>query len=191
VEVLHPRKENPCRLPNPAELVVMMANPSQLEKASQTYEQFHGESAPHIDEFHEPSPRAVTLAELGTMIELQVKRPVGWKWGSIDFTGKGVRLASTPDGQLYLVEGDQKISRGQLTNLGADNSKQLIDLGECMLIAYRARKAQVDGIASNYEHKFGEETGVRPRLMYDKRGREPRICFVGGEYTVRPEGIVN
>jgi hypothetical protein len=203
VEVLHPAHENPCRIPNPAELLVMTANPaellvmganpdSKLEGASRTYEEFHGESGKHIDEIHEPSPRPMTLAELGTLIELRVKRPTGWKWGSFDFTGRGVRLASNVAGtQLYFVDGDQKVSRGELTHLGADNSKELIDLGECLLIAYRARKMQVNGVATNYEHNFGEETGVRPRLMYDRRGPAPRLYLNGGAYRVEARGIIN
>jgi hypothetical protein len=200
------RKKNPAELvvmaANPAELVVLGANPgkkkgrknpdSKLEGASRTYEEFHGEPGKHIDEIQEPTPRPVTLAELGELLELQVKRPVGWKWGSLDFQGKGVRLASNVEGtQLYLVDGDQKISRGQLTHLGADNSKQLIDLGEATLIAYRARKMQVNGVAANYEHNFGEETGVRPRLTYDCRGPQPRILISGGQYHVEARGIVN
>ena len=177
---------------NPAELMVMVANPSDLEGASRSYEEFHGESAKHVDELHEPSPRPVTLAELGTLLELRVRRTVGWKWGSLDFDGRGVRLASNVAGtQLYLVDGDQKISRGQLTRLGADNSKELVDLGEATLIAYRARKMQVNGVAANYEHNFGEETGVRPRLMYDRRGPMPRLYLSGGEYRVEARGIVN
>lgn len=177
---------------NPSELVLLGANPGGVESASRTYEDFHGESAQHVDTLDEPSPRPVTLAELGTLIELRVKRPVGWKWGSFDFTGRGVRLASNVAGtQLYLVDGEQKISRGQLTHLSADNSKELIDLGEATLIAYRARKMQVNGVASNYEHNFGEETGVRPRLMYDRRGPAPRLYLTGGAYRVEARGIIN
>lgn len=178
---------------NPAELVVMGANPdSDLEQGSQLYQEFHGEAAEHIDEIHEPSPRPANLTELGDLLELQVKRATGWKWGSLDFTGRKVKLASNVDGkQLYFISGEQKISRGELTELGADNSKELIDLGEAMLIAYRARKVHIHGIAANYEHKFGEETGVRPRLMYDRRGPAPRLYLAGGEYRVEAAGIIN
>lgn len=206
LEVLHPAREsNPCRLPNPAELVVMMANPSYLpherplpgasrsvEEASDAYQEFHGERSQHIDEITEPSPRAVTLSEIGQLIELRVIRPVGWKWGSIDFAARGVRVAQNIEGtQLFFVEGDQKISRGELTNLGADNSKQLVDLGYAAYIAYRTRKSQVNGIMATYEHNFGEETGVRPRLMYDARKPKPRIYLAGGEYRVTAAGIEN
>jgi hypothetical protein len=179
---------------NPAELVVMGGNPSDGKKASagRKYEEFHGTSPDYVDEYHEPSPRPSTLAELGDLIELKVKRPTGWKWGEFDFTGRGVKLASTSSGtQLYLIGGNQKISRGELTHLGADNKKELIDLGEATYIAYRTRKALVDGKLATYEHCFGEVSGVRPRLMYDRRGPAPRIYFSGGEYRVEAPGIIN
>jgi len=180
---------------NPAELVLMGGNPApsaRLDAAGDAYRDFHGEDPKRVDEIHEPSPRPVTLAELGTLLELRVKRPTGWKWGSFDFTGRKVRLAATIKGsQLYFIGGDQKVSRGELTHLGADNSKELIDLGECLLIAYRARKMQVNGVEANYEHNFGEETGVRPRLMYDRRGPMPRLFLSGGAYRVESRGIIN
>jgi hypothetical protein len=191
---------------NPAELVLMGANPgkkrgrkkgrrnpdSKLERASRMYEEFHGEPGKHVDEYIEPTPRPATLSELGDLIELQVKRTPGWKWAVFDFTGCGVKLAGNAQGtQLYFVSGDQKVSRGELSHVGADNSKELIDLGEAMIIAYRAKKSQLDGIPANYEHKFGEETGVRPRLMYDRRGPSPRLFLTGGEYRIEAAGIIN
>jgi hypothetical protein len=190
------RKKNPSELvlmaANPAELIALGANPGRVQSAGDAYEEFHGEAPKHVDTYDEPSPRPATLAELGMLIELRVRRPVGWKWGSLDFRGKGIKLAQNIGGtQLYFIGGDQKISRGQLTMIGADNHKELIDLGEATLIAYRARKMQVNGIATTYEHNFGEETGVRPRLMYDKRGPQPRLQIVGGEYHVEGRGIIN
>lgn len=173
----------------------MAANPGPTRKevvAGELYERFHGEPPKHVDEYHEPSPRPATLTELGDLLELRIERVNGWKWGSLDFTGQGIKVASNAAGrQLYLVGGNQKISRGQLTNLGVDNSKDLIDLGEARYIAYRAKKQQVNGIASDYEHGLGEETGVGPRLIYDRRGPEPRILFSGGEYRIEGVGIVN
>ena len=172
----------------------MMANPdgnaAQGHKASALYEQFHGSPGKHIDEYHEPSPRSVTMTELGDLLELRVKTDVGWKWRSLDFAGEGIKVASNAAGkQIYFIGGDQRIR--SLTPFGADRSKELIDLGECCYIAYRAKKAHVNGIASNYEHRLGEETGRCPRLVYDRRGREPRLYFTGGEYHVEAAGIVN
>jgi hypothetical protein len=197
VEVLHPVHENPCRLPNPSELVVMMANPhngsgSQLEGATEVCEGFRGAPCDHVETYQEPEPQPRTLGQLGTLVELRVKRPTGWKWGELDFKGQSIQMGGNAGArQIYFVGGNQKISRGQLTDLGVDNSKELIDLGDAMYIAYRQKKAQVDNIMSTYEHNFGEETGVRPRLIYDRRGPEPRLFLAGGEYTITPEGIHN
>lgn len=193
------RKPNPAELvvmgANPAELVVLGANPQsggQLEQATQMCEDFRGSPCDYVDHIEEPSPRAMTLAQLGKLQQLEVKRPTGWKWGELDFSQKDVIVTANPTGtQIYFIGGDQRISRGQLTYLGADNSKELIDLGETMLIAYRANKAHVNGIASDYGHNFGERTGVRPRLMYDRRGPQPRLFLVGGEYIAKIEGIDN
>jgi len=208
LEVLHPvRETNPCRLPNPAELVVMMANPDsevgtdvseeQLQRhglrgASEMCADFRGEPCPDIETHEEPEPRPQTLAQLGVLLDLYVKRDAGWKWGHIELTGRDIRVAANPPGtQIYFVGGNQKISKGELSELGVDNSKELIYLGEAMRIDYRAEKAHVNGIASGYKHDFGDVTGRRPRLMYDRRGPQPRLFLAGGEYVAKVEGIVN
>ena len=191
-EAFHSAK-NAGRLQQEGTIRQTIANPSSgLAGASQVYEEFHGEPGKHVDTYIEPEPRPANLGQLGVLVELQVKRDGGWKWGILDFTGKDVQVAgNVGHSQIYFVGGDQKITRGQLTHLGVDNSKEMLDLGECMIIAYRAKKMHVDGIASDYEHKFGDATGRRPRLMYDRRGPQGRLFLVGGEYTIEPEGIVN
>ena len=183
---------------NPAELLVAgnpgrkrkRRNPGAGEQATELYEQFHGAPSQHIDDYSEPLPLPGTLAELGDLIELRVKCKAGWKLRSLDFAGTGIKLAGTPGGsQLYLVGGDQRLR--SFAAFDADRSKDLIDLGEATYIAYRTRKAHVDNKMATYEHEFGEETGVAPRLMYDKRTKEPRLFFVGGQYHIEGVGIVN
>jgi hypothetical protein len=198
------RKKNPAELvlmtANPAELVVMGGNPSTesqtqrrgLEGATEMCEYFRGGPCPHVDTYQEPQPRPQTLAQLGVLLDLYVKREAGWKWAVIDLKGREVKVAANPEGtQIYFIGGNQKISRGELSELGVDNSKELIDLGEAMQIGYRAKKAHVNGIDSGYDHKFGDRTGRRPRLMYDRRGPQPRIFLIGGEYIAKIEGIDN
>ena len=41
---------------------------------------------------------------------------------------------------------------------------------------------------SNYIHRFGEETGIRPMICADRTGR---IWFAGGDYTCPTAGITN
>jgi hypothetical protein len=193
VSILHPRSEhNPCEV-NPAELIIVGANPSvgaNPASAEQLYEEFHGAPARRETEYEEPSAPRETLTELGDMILLTLLRVRGYKWGEIDFAGCGVKLASNAKGtQISLVGGDQSLTRGTITDLGGDNSKDLVDLGEALIIEYRTKKKLAGGIPANYEHNFGEESGRRPQVMYDQRTK--RIQFVGGEYTVAAPGIIN
>jgi hypothetical protein len=179
---------------NPAELLIMGANPASAAEmaAGQQYEQFHGAAPKHVDGYHEPEPRPATLSEIGDLIELRAERFTGWKWGSLDFTGRGVKVAQNIAGtQIYFVGGNQKLTRGDFSCMGADCSKDLINLGSCRYIAYRTKKAQLDGIRATYEHGFGEETQQYPVLMYDKRGLEPRLYLIGGAYRIEARGIVN
>lgn len=202
LEVLHPMNENPgCRYSNPAELVVMMnpsgaelvvmgANPAEAETATRKYEEFHGLPSEYIDEHDEPTPRSRSLAELGDLLEIRVKSNAGWKWRSIDLSKCGVKLASNAKGtQLYAIGGDQRLR--SFAPFDADRSKEVIDLGEARYIAYRTRKAMAGGNLASYEHALGEETGKYPRLLYDRRGSQPRLIFAGGEYRVEAPGIIN
>lgn len=179
---------------NPAELLVLGANPGGDREAAagSMYEKFHGEQPQFTDDYQEPTPRPETLTELGDLLELRVKRDAGWKEGVLDLQGCGVKLACDAAGkQLYCIGGDQRISRGMLTRLGVQNCKKIIDLGAGTYVAYRTRKSLVGGKLASYEHFLGEETGMRPRLVYDRRGPEPRILFSGGEYRVEEPGIIN
>lgn len=178
---------------NPAELLVLGANPAPaVAAAGGMYEQFHGEPPKHVDDYHEPEPRPATLTELGDLIELRIERFGGWKWASLPFQGRGVKVACNAAGtQIYFVGGDQRLSKGDFTAIGADRSKELIDLGNCRYIAYRTKKAHLDGITATYEHAFGEETKVYPRLTADKRGPVLRLLLSGGAYHVEARGIVN
>jgi hypothetical protein len=202
------RKKNPAELvlmgANPAELVVMGGNPgararrarqknsSGLAGASEVYEEFHGEPGKYVDTYIEPEPRPANLGQLGVLLDLYVKRDAGWKWGHLNLIGRDIQVAgNVGKSQIYFIGGDQKITRGELSELGVDNTKEMIDLGECMRIDYRAKKVHVDGMSSGYKHNFGDVTGRRPRLMYDRRGPQGRLFLIGGEYTIEPEGIAN
>jgi len=58
-------------------------------------------------------PRPATLAQLGVLCQLEVKRTGGWKWGELDFVGKDVQVAANPTGNADLfIGGDQKSRAG-------------------------------------------------------------------------------
>jgi hypothetical protein len=101
---------------------------------------------------------------------------------------KRVRLCCNPDGdQMYFVGGDQDV--GELAKAGMDIGFAMVDFGECIFVEYRTRKAMDQFQTVNYYHELGEETGERPHLLYSTAYK--RLCLVGGDYEVKPEGIVN
>ena len=59
----------------------------------------------------------------------------------------------------------------------------------CLSIGYRTKKSITNGRAASWKHDFGEETGRRPQVTYDKHAK--RILFSGGEYTIEAPGIIN
>ena len=63
--------------------------------------------------------------------------------------------------------------------------RALAELGRLEAVEYSTTK-KGDG-PSTYHHKFGEEGGRKPRLAVDPATRDLHI--VGGDYTVRREGI--
>jgi hypothetical protein len=161
---------------------VRRRNAAETEQAVRLFEAFHGKDASKIAEKQVSAALRKDYTALGNLIYLKVLTPVG-QAAAFHFEDDGVTLASSPDGkQLYCIGGRQNL----LPLLDeASSQKDFIDLGECLEVAYLARK-----IHSNYEpvewfHKFGERAGsTRPQLMFDKLKKQ--IFFVGGEYSIDP-----
>jgi len=122
-------------------------------------------------------------------LEYLIVKPEGGGAVQINFEGDGVKLASSPNGkQLYLIGGTQNLS-SMLDKFTDDPEKDFIDLGEGREVQYLARKIHGDFQPVSWYHKFGEENGALPRLMYDKLKR--RIFFVGGEYYIDTSNAVS
>lgn len=64
--------------------------------------------------------------------------------------------------------------------------KFAVKLGALDAVTYQTRK---DGEDALFEHTFGEEGGKRPDLVMDAATK--KLHIVGGDYDVRPEGIVD
>jgi hypothetical protein len=169
------------------------SNPTKRNYADATdlYTQFHGRG-----------PRRVTdtglsvkdydghaeLGQLGKMVSITIGGR-GWRktigWGAREAPD----LASEPDGkQLYIVGGSQNLDDG-LRALPVKTDRHMIDLGFAYQVEYFSQKRFDNFQPVTYYHAFGEDTGERPRVVYDRRKK--RIHLVGGAYKVKPEGIVN
>lgn len=155
---------------------------AELKQGADLYEQFHGKPAARIDEVELESRERKTYTKLGDLVELDIHRG-----SKLIFDKDRPVLASDPRGHQLYVLGDVVMSKESLSGYAAD--KDLIDLGEASFIVYFTRKGFDNFEPVEYKHKFGEETGERPHLLYDRRNR--RLLFAGGAYQVKPEGIVN
>ncbi len=96
-------------------------------------------------------------------------------------------MVSTPDGSnIYFLNGDQSID---LHALDVESDKDMVEIGPCSYISYKTEKGFHDFEPIVYYHEFGEEDGILPILAYDRLNKA--LFLLGGNYRVRPEGIVN
>jgi len=168
-------------------------NPSKRNYADATelYTEFHGRAPKGVKEFqvhaddYDGHPE---LGQLGRLVSLTIGDK-DWRkkieWGAREAPA----LASEPGGkQLYIIGGSQNLD-GALASLPIKASAATVKLGFAYKIEYFTQKGFDNFQPVTYYHDLGEETGERPRVVYDKRRK--RIHLVGGAYTVKPEGIVN
>lgn len=169
--------------------------------SSALYEQFHGKPSTSILEIEEEWHIHKHLAQLGTLVEIKVllnptesksnQRRATLAVPHSDSALKGVQLCSS-EGKgsktLYLIGGDQSLPLKALGFTAADE-KDLMYIGEIEEITYRTRKHFDQFKKIDYYHGLGEVSKVRPQLLY--RSRDKKLLIAGGQYDVRPEGIVN
>lgn len=160
------------------------ANPES--SAAALSEKFHGRPPKEVIEYPEDIHVHEHLTKLGTLQELIVDAPVG----KVCLSGfKGAALASSEDGrQLYIVGGDQRVNLKALGFTPADTRDSMV-LGELHRVIYRTQKGFDNFETVDYYHDLGEDTGIRPALLYSTR--DHRLSIAGGQYVVKPEGIVN
>lgn len=178
--------------------------------ATEMYTKFHGRGPNKVITQQvaslDPYSDHPELAQLGILVSLYVGEGVKMEgregmvpktvqgadnpWVRvIEFKRKPPDVCGEPGGkQLYLVGGDQDLG-DSAKSLGVDPGKDLQDLGFCYRIEYFTQKKFDNFQPVYYWHLLGEETGVYPRLIYDRRRK--LLFLTGGEYIVKPEGIVN
>jgi hypothetical protein len=158
-------------------------------------EYFTGTPATSVLVENEPHMEAGDYAQLGELLVLYVKPVAGGQVKQIAFRGasRPLVVADETARQIWFVGGDQDMSES-LAEFGAEVDVavggQVFLLGEARRIDYKQRKEHVpDPSVDEWRHEFGEETGVRPALLFDRKAK--RFLLSGGEYEIRPEGIVN
>jgi hypothetical protein len=157
--------------------------------AAALYREFHGVSSAEEVVVTEEVRYHGNLAGLGDLVEIVVKTPSGYK-AVLDFDKSGTLLCSSEDGkQLYLRGGDQSIDLDAIHMSGEEWLRDSMLLGTILKLTYRTAKKFDNLKVLDYEHKLGEESGVKPELIYDVLNNQ--LSVAGGQYDVRPEGVVN
>jgi hypothetical protein len=167
----------------------------ETQAAADLYESFHGTPSTGEVEYVETYDVPDIFAELGDLIELKVATihgkdaviaapdPDGASLSDI------VKLVSSPDGrQLYFLGGDQGLDLQKLGFAESEERHRML-IGVLYELTYQTKKKFHKLKTTQYYHGLGEETGNQPVLVYDPYNE--RMSVVGGDYHVKPEGIVN
>lgn len=157
-----------------------------LEAAERMFERFHGKKPGHVTQYEESFKYPSNFAELGELRELRIYLDEANPDFSFKQFGK-CQCVCTPDGSnIYFLGGDQSVD---LEALDIASDKDVIELGYCNFIEYFTVKGFHDFEPTRYQHPFGEENGIEPMLAYDRLNKT--LFLLGGDYRVKPEGIVN
>jgi hypothetical protein len=183
-------------------------NPTRRNYADATdlYTQFHGRGPRRVTDTKRPlsslEHNMLPVAEYGTHPELaQLGKLVSIRFGNVSKNqwGKELKWTSSDDApdlaaerkgeQLFLVGGTQTVDVSAIPWKPSKFRGAMLCLGYAYRVEYFTQKKFDNYQPVTYYHELGEETGKRPKLVYDPRKR--RLHFVYGEYVVKPEGIVN
>ena len=157
----------------------------ELSRAEELFKKFQGRDPEEIIEYMQQDVKRENYAKLGDLTKLELAGKFTIDFGKSDLP----ILASNADGtQLYIMGGNQNL-QAVIESLGADATKDYVDLGEVTQLEYFTRKKLDNFQPVYYYHELGEETGELPRLMYDQLNKQ--LHLIGGAYEVQDVGIVN
>jgi hypothetical protein len=164
-------------------------NPLQASrKARKTYEMFHGRKPKHtavavIDKKKIKLP-GTNFAKIGDLVSLTIGNH------KVSFDGDTTQPIVVTDAKakkLFFLGGNQDLRA--LKPVRKANPGGLHDMGEVSQLEYYARKKFDQFKPTVYYHELGEETGKRPKLMWDPTAKQ--MYLVGGDYKIKDVGIVN
>ena len=182
----HYGTNNPHALSNPE------TEDSEYDQALKIASLFHGRPVKEEITVTESIREHDWLWRIGPLVKLKVKL-VTKQRATFPFPAQGpamVHLMCSPDGrQLYLRDGDQELD---LEALGMEEGtkwyRDRMVIGEIKEITYRDRKKFYQFKEIDFFHLFGEETKVKPWLLYDTMNKHLEI--LGGQYHVETEDLV-
>jgi hypothetical protein len=168
----------------------------EYQQALRTAELFHGRPVKEEIEVKEAIRTHDWYVSIGPLIKLVIK-PVTKKPKArvpLPFhqseSGQ-VQLFCSPDGkQFYLRGGDQELDLDAF-GMGERSAwyRDHMLIGEAVEITYRDKKKFHSFKLTDYYHKLGEETRIKPTLAYDSLSKKLEI--IGGQYRIEMEDLVD
>lgn len=147
-------------------------------KSRQQREQFTGKKSTKTLSLLAPTGAPKSFAILGRLKSIKTRSKTFTPPQSRKNPDGGVFLAESPDGKLHII-GDP------LPVMSSHND----DFGPIVEIEYIAKKPHLGyPETTEFFHKMGEETGVKPHLVTDREGA---LLIKGGDYYITERGIEN
>jgi hypothetical protein len=166
----------------------------EYQQALRTAELFHGRPVKEQIEVEEKIRTHDWYVSIGPLIKLIIK-PVTKKPRKrvpLPFhqsEAGQVQLFTSPDGrQFYLRGGDQELDLAAF-GMGEGSAwyRDHILIGEAVEITYRDRKKFHSFKLVDYFHKLGEETRVKPALVYNSLAK--KLSIIGGQYRIEMDDL--
>lgn len=173
-------------------------NPSSLAEAERLAEEFHGREAREDFEVTEHEIYSEFGGVMGYLVRLGILDLVGTHQIPISYPydpdrpEENILCVATDKHNIEFVGGDQAFDWQDVEGASTSDLKNLVFVGPVAQIDYWADKHHLTGPAQQrdgmiYYHPFGETGGELPWLIFDTRNE--KLLFVGGDYTIEPEGI--
>lgn len=160
-------------------------------------EDFHGRPVDEFVDIEEREAYTEFGGQLGELMRLDILTEDAGHYQTINFdfqpdASDNIRMISDAVRKnIEFVGGDQSFNWRAIEG-ASETEKNLILVGPVVEIDYWSDKYHLGGAPAEqggytYFHKFGDEGGEIPWLVYDTRNE--KLLFVGGDYTIEPEGI--
>ena len=149
------------------------------ESAAELSEAFHGRPAEEVEYIDTPVHEHGTLSKLGRLYLIELKDGIT----KIEFDADTMLSSNEAGTHLFIDGGDQSVDLRMFPE--CDPTKEACGLGKAKYITYETAKFHLgkrDKKVGPYRHKFGDESGDLPELVYDPVNR--LLAFVGGHYYI-------
>ena len=173
-------------------------NPSDRAVAERLVEDFHGRKSRGEFEVTETEIYDEFGGVMGYLIKLGILDLAGTHQIPISYPydpespEDNILVVATDKHNMEFIGGDQDFNWQDVEGASTSDLKNLVFVGPVAQIDYWADKHHLTGPKQQedgmiYYHPFGEEGGELPWLIFDTRNQ--KLMFVGGDYTIEPEGI--